>query len=385
MVTSAARQTILYAITSLDMGGEERHLLELARYMRDGGHSVRVCCLRGRGVIGQRLEEEGFPVVYFNEPEFPNARVLLKSAWQIAGLIREHSVDLVHSFLVRANVEVRLAAKLARARCAIVNSEACINLRKSRTAIWLDRSTFRWCDVVLANSRAVAGVLSRREGVPAAKIKVVYQGIDIARFKNAGRSTHAAASTPRDIVIGYVGRLHPEKGPGYLIEAAALMSKTTRRFRLVMVGDGPEASRLRRMVDAHGLCDCVEFAGVQADIVSYMRSFDILAIPSLEEGLPTVAMEALACGVPIVASAVGGTPEVVQHGQTGLLVPAEVATSLADALLSLITNESLRRRIAQNVPRVAEQKFQATRMLAQTARVYEDVLQSALERPRSAA
>jgi glycosyltransferase involved in cell wall biosynthesis len=374
MVTSTAHQNILYAITSLDMGGEERHLLELARYMRDCGHSVRVCCLRVRGVIGRRLEEEGFPVVYFNEPESPSAGVLLKNAWQIAGLIREHSIDLVHSFLVRANIEARLAGRLAPARCAIVNSEGCINVRKSRTAIWLDRSTFRWCDVVLANSRAVADVLSRRERVPKEKIKVVYQGIDVARFRYAGRSTHAAMSTPRDIVIGYVGRLHSEKGPRYLIEAASLILKTTRRFRLVVVGDGPEAAHLRRMVEAHGLSDRVEFTGMQADIVGYMRSFDILAIPSLEEGLPTVAMEALACGVPIVATAVGGTPEVVQHGQTGLLVPAAAATSLADALVNLITNESLRRRFAHNGPNAVELKFQAARMLAQTAEAYAHVL-----------
>ena len=114
-------------------------------------------------------------------------------------------------------------------------------------------------------------------------------------------------------------------------------------------------------------------------------AFDILAIPSLEEGLPTVAMEALACGVPIVATAVGGTPEVVQHGQTGLLVPATNPASLADALLSLITNENLRLRFAHAGPAVAEQRFQETRMLAQTARVYDEVLQGAVEPSRSAA
>ena len=384
MYPSAERRNILYVITSLDMGGEERHLLQLARYMRDGGHDVRVCCLRIRGTIGRRLEEEGFPVMCFDEAEHPRTHTLLKNAWRIAAVIRAHSIDLVHSFLVRANVEARLAARLSGTNCAVINSEACINLRKSRTAIWLDRSTCRWCDVVLANSRAVAGVLSCRERVPASKVRIVYQGIDVARFRNGGRREDPAAAS-RDVVIGYVGRLHPEKGPRHLIEAAALVAESTQGFRLVIVGDGAEAASLRRLVDERGLSDRVRFAGMQADIVGYMRSFDILASPSLEEGLPTVAMEALACGVPIVATAVGGTPEVNEHGHTGMLVPAADPASLARALLSLVVNDSLRQTLGQNGPRVAEERFQATRMLSETAAIYDEVLQMVSERAISAA
>ena len=139
------------------------------------------------------------------------------------------------------------------------------------------------------------------------------------------------------------------------------------------------------MVDERGLSDRVRFAGMQADIVGYMRSFDILAIPSLEEGLPTVAMEALACGVPIVATAVGGTPEVNEHGHTGMLVPAADPASLARALLSLVVNDSLRQTLGQNGPRVAEERFQATRMLSETAAIYDEVLQMVSERAISAA
>jgi len=291
----------------------------------------------------------------------------------------------VHSFLVRANVEARLAGRLSGTACAIVNSEACINLRKSHAKIWLDRWTFRWCDVVLANSRAVANVLSRRERVQASKIRLVYQGIDVARFRAGARHATVPSARPRRVVIGYIGRLHAEKGPRYLVEAARLMARSADTFEIVFVGDGPEAATLRALVQDCGLSDRVRFAGMQTDVTAFLRSFDVLAIPSLEEGLPTVAMEALACGVPIVATAVGGTPEVNEHLSTGLLVPAADPASLAHALRTLVTNEPLRRRLGQAGPRVAEEKFQASRMLTQTAAVYEEVLQVILERATSAA
>lgn len=386
MYRSATRsRNILYVITSSDFGGEEQHLFQLARYMRDSGHRVKVCCLRERGTIGRRLEEEGFSLVCFNEREKPSAGVLLQSAWRLAALIRDHHIDLVHSFLLRANVEARLAGRLSGTSCAVINSEGCINLRKSRASVWLDRSTLRWCDLVLANSRAVAQVLMRRERVPSDKVRIVYQGIDVARFSTSHQRAVPALTASRDPVVGYVGRLHPEKGVRYLIEAAALVAQVTKAFQVVIVGDGAEAATLRTLVEARSLSDRVRFAGMQADVVRFMRTFDILAIPSVEEGLPTVAMEALACGVPIVATAVGGTPEVNEHGRTGLLVPPADAASLARALLGLVTNEPLRRRLGNNGPRVVEEKFQATRMLTQTSAAYEEVLQVVMERASSAA
>jgi glycosyltransferase involved in cell wall biosynthesis len=379
------RRNLLYVITSSDIGGEERHLFHLARYMRDGGHHVQVCSLRERGAIGRKLEADGFPLMSFNESEKPSAHTLLQNARRLGAFIRDQQIDLVHSFLVRANVETRLAGWLSGTRCAVINSEACINLRKSSTSIWLDRSTCRWCDVVLANSRAVADVLSRRERVPASKIRIVYQGIDVTRFGRDGHRASYGPTRPQDVVIGYVGRLHPEKGPRFLIDAASRVARTTDAFQVVIVGDGAERESLQAMAGSLGVSRRVRFVGMQSDVASFMRTFDILVIPSLEEGLPTVAMEALACGVPVVATAVGGTPEVIDHRRTGLLVPPADPAALADALVTLLTNAPLRQRLGQLGPRVVEDRFQATRMLTQTAAIYDEVLQTVTERASSAA
>jgi glycosyltransferase involved in cell wall biosynthesis len=375
---------ILYVITSSGIGGEERHLLQLARHMAACGHQVRVCCLRERGTIGRRLEDEGFPLVCFDEGERPLPHVLLRNTWRLARLIERHKIDLVHSFLVRGNVEVRLARRLFGVQCVIVNSEGAINDQKTTSAIWLDRATAGSCDVVLANADAVARVLRERERVPASKIRVVYQGVDAARFA-AGRPRMTPAASGREVVVGYVGRLHPGKGVRYLIEAAALIRPATRAFRVVIVGDGPEASNLRAQVAALGLHDCVRFAGQQTDVTAFMRSFDILAVPSLEEGLPTVAMEGLASGIPLVATVVGGTPEVVEDGHTGLLVPPADASSLARALQRLITDAALRLRLGRHGLRVVENRFQERRMLAETVAVYDDLLEASAGPRNSAA
>lgn len=380
-------RNILYVITSSDVGGEEHHLLQLAYWARNRGDRVSVCSLRERGRIGRRLEEDGFPFVTFNEAEKPSLPVMLQNARRLAALIREHEIDLVHSFLLRANVETRLAKRLSGTNCAVINSEGCINLKKPQASIWLDRLTYRWCDVVLANAGAVRDVLIRRERVPPAKIRIVYQGVDMSRFNTTQKGVRRplAAAEPREVVIGYVGRLHPDKGVRYLIEAAAQIREVTKAFQIVIVGDGTEAAALRNLSKSLNLAHRVQFAGMQSDVVGFMRTFDILALPSLDEALPTVAIEALACGVPVVATMVGGTAEINEHGRTGFLVPPADSNRLASALLELIRDETLRHRFGQSGPHVVEERFQIGRMCAQTGAAYDAVLRGIEGRATSAA
>jgi len=379
MCTDSNRgKNILYVITSSGIGGSEQNLYQLAVWMRNWGFHVWVCCLREGGIIAQRLEKAGISVTCFNEGERPTIPEVCRSILKLRRVICENKIDLVHSFLLRANIETRLAKKFCRRRFVLINSERGINYRNPRTASFLDKFATQGCDLFLTNSEAVKNSLLARKHIPAAKIKTVYSGVDTAKFRPSRvddselRSVRPMQSNGK--VIGYVGRLHPEKGVRDLIEAIYLVRKQMEDCRLVIVGDGSEASHLRELVKKRQLENQVSFLGVREDIAGVLTMFDILVLPSLEEGFPTIVLEALASGVPVVATAVGGTPEIIEHQKTGLLVPSEDACQLSDAIMQLLRDETLRKRLVQNGRMLIDIKFKSDRLFQDILKIYHDTL-----------
>lgn len=215
----------------------------------------------------------------------------------------------------------------------------------------LDKFALRLCRHVIAVSEKIKEDLVK-SGIRRSRISVIPNGVPLVPVEgNAALRRRELRSLmdigPEEHAIGYLGRLSPEKGLIYLIEAVSQLFNSTMRLKLIIVGDGPERAKLERKVKGAGLESKIVFAGFQTETEEWYRIFDSFVLPSLTEGTPLALLEAMAAGLPVVASAVGGVPKVVSDGINGLLSPPGDAAALRDKIRVLIENPILSRMIGK--------------------------------------
>ena len=223
----------------------------------------------------------------------------------------------------------------------------------------IDRLVLRWMDRVVCVSAAQATRV-RRAGINPERILVIRNAIHTEPFECANPSYRALMQTwfsqPRTRLIAAAGRLSPEKGFDQLIAAATLVVKQDPAAGFVLFGEGPLREKLARQIETSGLNGKFVLAGFRTDVERFLPCCDLLVLSSWTEGLPVIVLEALAAGVPVVATAVGGTPEVVHDGITGYVVPPGKPTALASRIAELLRDDALRQRMGQaGQKRVAEQ------------------------------
>ena len=234
----------------------------------------------------------------------------------------------------------------------------------------------------IALSRHLEEYLERQIGIPSERISQIYNGVDSDRFHPAGegraRIEGCPFGGPGEWLVGAVGRMEAIKNPLNLvhafIRAREIDAAAATRLRLVMVGDGALRAEAERVAERAGVLDRVWFAGDRADVPDIMRGLDCFALPSLAEGVSNTILEAMASGLPVVATRVGGNSELVESGMTGTLVPPANSDALAQAMLGYLNDRGLARRHAKAAMRVVESRFSLVRMVADYARVYEHAL-----------
>jgi len=361
---------VLYVIATLDPAGAERQMTALCTRLDRSVFEPSVCCLTRGGPLEEELAEAGVPVRVLRKRgkfDFMLLRRLLRA-------IRDTRPDVVHTWLFTANFWGRTAAWLGGVPM-IVASERAADVWKTALHRWIDRRLAERSACVLANAEAVKRFCVERVGLNPDKVRVVRNGIDLQRFDaEAGMEPQEPVPDAEGIpVVGAIARMEPQKGLSYLIEAFRLLRESGREARLWLVGDGPLRGRLESSVRNAGLADGVSFLGRRRDVPALLNRMDVVALPSLWEGLPNVMIEALAAGRCVVATAVDGTPEVVEDGRTGLLVPPRDRRALAAALARLLDDEPLRRRMGAAGRARVEREFRMERMVEETARVYREL------------
>jgi glycosyltransferase involved in cell wall biosynthesis len=239
-----------------------------------------------------------------------------------------------------------------------------------------DRLMARMLDRVIAVSEAARAFLIRSKGYPAAKISVVPNGRDLSVFRPGGARGRVRKELGLDDsvpLVGVVGRLEPQKGHAVLLDAWPTVRRHVPDARLLVVGDG----RLREALEQHArelrVADSVIFTGFRADVPRLLDAVDVVALPSLSEGMPLTAIEASAMARPVVATAVDGTPEVIRDGRTGRLVPPADPAALARALLALLRDPESARRMGRAGRDYVLDRFDLDRHVEATARVYRSV------------
>jgi len=300
---------------------------------------------------------------------------------RLAAFMRRVRPDVVNPHLFRSTA---IAAPLARAtgvRGVVETYHGREAWRHGalRGRFFADRLVARFVTRVIAVSRGAADFLVHGKRYPAQKIVVIPNGRDLTRF-TPGRHRDAVRKelgVDRDApVVGVVGRLETQKGHVYLLDAWSDVVRTHPDARLLVVGAGSLHEALVTRARSRGVAESVLFTGFRADVPRILDAVDVLALPSLHEGMPLTVIEAAAAGRPVVATAVDGTPEVVLHGRTGYLVPPADPAELARALLAVLGDPDLASRMGREAYRWARERFDVNTHVEATASVYREVARS---------
>ncbi len=291
-----------------------------------------------------------------------------RTAVALAAIARRPGVHVLQTHGYKANVLGRLVVTaFRRPWIAFLHGETWENI-KVRAYFALERLAVRRADCVVVVSHDMARKVAS-QGIPAAKIQVIHNACLVV----PGSDDHAlyVQTSP---VVGVIGRLSPEKGVDLALEVHREVIRQLPTARLLIVGEGPERCALERHAERLGIHRSVLWLGYQEEVAQLYREMTLLLIPSRSEGLPNVALEAMGHGVPVVATSVGGIPEVVSNGESGFLAPPNDANDLAQKVLSILTDPSLRRRLGQRARDNMASRFPLEARLRALARIYARVL-----------
>jgi glycosyltransferase involved in cell wall biosynthesis len=349
---------VLLLAQQLTQGGSERQLTETAKALDRERFSPRTAVFRRGGLRVEELRASGVPVIEFPLQSFVSPKTL-EQAWQLRRYIREQRIQLVHSFDTPMNAFAMPVAKVSGASVALSSQRA---FRELSTPMFrkMLRFTDRIVDAIVVNCHALEKHLINDEGVAPERIRLCYNGIDTDTFKPA------AARVREECVIGVVCALRPEKGLPTLVEAFARVHRPG--LRLLIVGSGPVLPDLKALAEQLGISAHCTFEPATSEVTPWLHAIDIFVLPSRSEALSNSLMEAMACGCAAVASKVGGNPELVEPGNTGLLFTPLDAADLAAQLRILIDEPEARRKMAENGCRKIHENFRlrdATRRMTE--------------------
>ncbi|MEI6668151.1 MAG: GT4 family glycosyltransferase PelF [Acidobacteriota bacterium] len=354
---------VVHIVTTLKFGGLEKVVLDLVRHRNRERIDARVICLDSSGVLAQGFADVGVPVETIGT-DGPVPRRVLK----LARRLKELKPDVVHTHNPQAQLHGAWAALLGRVP-VVVHTKHGRGSLEGRALGALSRLATTWTSCVVTVSEDAAQVAREIDHVPAERLRVIRNGVDLERF---------GASQERKPRIGAraitVGRLDPVKDQATLLRAARLVVAQVPAFQLDIVGDGPSRPELEALSGALGLNGSVHFLGYRDPVTTALAEADIFVLSSVSEGVSIALLEAMAMGLPVVATDVGGNREVVVPGETGWLVPASSPESLAAAMMKLLSDASALERMGLAARRRVEAHFNLRHVVDQYEHLYNECL-----------
>ncbi len=368
------RPRVLVLTVGFTVGGTEQLILLTAPRLQRLGFEVSVACLKGWGPVGEELEARGVRAVALGAAGPCDVRAV----GRLLSLIRRERIQILHAHLFLANLTARLIGRLAGVPI-VISTHHDTDLEMGFLARLAESATASMSDTVLACSEAVRRYAIRTYGLRPGQVRTLRNAIPAAE-EAAGHAARrdrvrrelGAANGER--LVGTVGRLvEPKKGIPIFLAAARRMADRLPGVRFVIVGDGPARERLEALATKEGMGHRTLFAGERRDVPDVMRALDLLVQPSNWEGFGLTVLEAMAAGRPVVATRVGGVPEVVLEGRTGLLVPPADPDALAAACLEILTDPERAARLGEAGRRRAREEFCIDRLVEATAALYRDL------------
>ena len=373
------RTRILKVVPTLMCGGTENQFMALGRLLDRSRFDVAFACLRRWGPFVDELRELGIPLREYQVDTFRSVHALAQQA-RLARQIARGRIDIVHAYNFYGNVfaipPARLMAPVVIA--SIRDRSPYLTPMQKR----VQRYACQFADCILVNADAVREWLVQEEGYDPSKIVVIRNGVDMTRFNGApagDRIRHELEIPPDARLVVVVSRLARLKGIEHFLEAAAVLKLRYPDVRFLIVGETspPDPAylvELQRLAANLGVADRVTFTGRRSDIPAVLSAADVAVMPSLNEALSNVLLESMAAAAPVVATRVGGTPEALEDGEAGLLVPPGDTGAIIAAVSRLLDDRELACRLGQAARSLIGKRFSVDRMVRSTEDLYAELL-----------
>ena len=370
--------SVLFVIDNLGPGGSQRYVAEMARFAPSFGVTPHVCSFRGGDVFEAGLLQIGVPVLItpFSKLYGPDG---LSALMKVVRYIRNHRIDIVHTFQTNPNILGTIAGKICGTKVITSRRDmGDFGMRGSgRLASFETKVINRLANRIMANSQAALDAAVVLEDIPRDKMVLAYNGMDGERFsppKDRTPLRKALGIEGDRCVFGIVAGHRKVKAVEVALSAFRLVRDVLPDALFLQVGDGPERGYLEAEVRRLGLGDSVRFMGVRPDVERLLPVFDIFLLSSKTESFSNAILEAMAAGLPVIATRVGGNPECVKEGVTGLLVPSGNPEEMAKAMLTLARDPVLRRQMGRLGRERILETFSYQKSRDKLRMIYEDLL-----------
>lgn len=363
-------KNVLHLCESSNTGGAESMLISLVEGLDKDRYRSLVCLLSDGWLKGE-LEKRRIETVVIPQPRSLDLPWLFRAH----RLLRDRGIHVMHSHEFATNVYASLLSRVTG-----IPTVATAHGKNYYPEKWRRRAAYRFAarnSVMVAVSEDLKRFLAQRVGIPAGSIRVVHNGIDLARYavheRNHAVRAELGIGTGRRL-IGTVGNLFAVKGQTYLLKACKAVAGAFPDFVLLVAGEGEQLGPLEKEASDLGIAGNVRFLGFRDDVPSLLQAMEVFVLPSLSEGLPLSVLEALALQKPVVATNVGGIPEIVEDGVTGYLVPPEDPEALADRILRLLRDPRLAAGMGRAGRNRVEEAFGLEQMIRNYQSLYDGVL-----------
>ena len=364
--SSEATCTVAFLPPRLVSGGTQRHLLEVLRLIDRARFRPLVIVAKGGGDLGRQVEACDVELVELNLGERMLSGDLARCIWRTAAIFRSRAVDVVQCFAWRPGLIGIAAARLAGRGRIVAGRRS--RPRERGVKAMLEAMVVHLADRVVVNAETL-----RPQGRAGSRTELIPSGVDTERFRprdgELARAKALLGLSEQQRVVGTVGRLEGRKGTATLMEAFAKLERHADAA-LVVVGDGPLRAELDALAVRLGIADRVRMLGDRPDVRDLLAAFDVFVLPSRTEGMSNALLEAMAMARPIVATAVGGTPEVLAGDTTGVLVPADDPSTMAGAVTRLLDEPELAARVGAAARRRVEEHYGVAAMVRRLEAVY---------------
>lgn len=376
MAGSRRPLNILHLRDTYEIGGPGKTILETFRAIDHDRYALHVGVFQNHGEpddtpFTRAADEYGMPVhrIVGSHPYDPRV------VGRVAALVDRLGIDIVHAHEAKSDVVSWLLRRRRDVPIMTTVHGWIGNSRKDRFLVSLDQRILRGFDCVIAVSGLLRDQLAA-SGVPEGRLRMLHNAIVLDKYKRNGRRGYLEGLVGRPLpgpVVATIGRLSPEKGHADFVDALGIAASRGCRVSAVLAGDGPCRSALAERIRRAGLEGWVHFVGHVSRPADVLEESDLMVLPSHTEGLPNVVLEAFAMEVPVLATPVGGTPEVVADGVTGRLVPVRSPERMAESIMAFASDPASWRRLTAEARRVVEREFDFTVRTRRLEAIYDDV------------
>lgn len=364
---------IAYVINAMIVGGSQTHLVQVMRFLDRERFAPLFVCLSGKGELLDTVRATGVEVLTPGAGRAYKGLGLVQRVAALTQELRARRIDIVHAYLLRANLVASVSARLAGVPILLCSKRGCHERRGAELVMAKIGNAL--ADRITCNAEAVREFVHENEGCDLNRMPVIPSGIDTDRFQPLPPADYVSRlGLPADrILIGIVTRMRTRKGVEEFIRAIALVREKMPQAHGVIVGEVPTEGWLEQFVAELGLRDHLTLLGRRSDMPEVLSAFDLFVLSSHDEGMSNAVLEAMAMQLPVVATDVGGTGEVVRHGASGLLVPPKDPAALAVAIEQVLGDRERARAMGRLGRDIVTQKFSARAMVRQMEDLYLEI------------